>query len=919
MITTRRHDTLRRAITLALIAAASTGSLTASAAEPESLETIIVTGSNIRRADIETASPVQVVTREEIDRTGKTTVGEYLQTLTADGAGSVPKSFGTGFAAGAAGVSLRGLGAGSTLVLLNGRRIAPYGLADDGQKIFTDLSVIPLETVERVEVLKDGASAIYGSDAMAGVVNIILRPEVQGFKAKASYAASGENDGNTSKISLTGGFGDLSGDGYNVYFNVEGSQSDEITVRDRADRKWIGSGDIRPYGYSSTGSQFLVGFIDGNTISNSPTGGVLTPGTNVPVSLPGCAQFSEVPQTGSGGGCLWEAGRFRWLTPKQEYVNAFGKGTFALGEAFEATAELGYSRKKNEFNNTPSGVSGSWGYPAGPVNASSGPGATMIGANHPDNTVFPGQAVRVRYSAWDVGPRVGEQTNEFYRALFGVKGSIGEWDLELAALHSESDLLAERRGFLRYSAVRDALSGTGPIVWRIGDNANLNSQAVYDYISPDLHADGKNQMDLVDVKVSRGLFDLPGGEFGFAFGAEYRRLEASLTPQTFTDVGDIIGLGYSSFDGTENSIGTYVELLAPVLDSVELSAAVRYDSYMNSESATTPKFGVKWTPVEMLSLRGTYAEGFRIPNAAETGGIAAGFANARDPLRCPGGTPVPGASTADCNQSVAIVTRSNGPLKPEESESYTVGLVLSPLASTTLTIDAWQIKRTDEIRGETLVETIARGDVVRNDNILPGQPGTGQLLAANANYINGESTKVRGIDIALLQTVDIAAYGRLSFDLQWSRINSFVAIQSDGTEVEYAGTHGNCDVTNCIGTPKNRINLGATWSLDAFSVGAVVNYRGEMRNNDSEGESCTNTFADGSDAPRGCILKSFYSIGLTGRWDVTEAMQLFGTVENLTDRVAPLDPHTYGAVNYNPLDASGAIGRYFTLGLSYSF
>jgi len=139
------------------------------------LDRITVTGSNIPRATTETASPVQVITRQEIDRTGKATIAEYLQTLTSDGAGSIPKSFGTGFAGGGSGISLRGLGAASTLVLLNGRRMAPYGLADDGQKVFTDLSVIPMDAVERVEVLKDGASAIYGSDAIAGVVKIIPR------------------------------------------------------------------------------------------------------------------------------------------------------------------------------------------------------------------------------------------------------------------------------------------------------------------------------------------------------------------------------------------------------------------------------------------------------------------------------------------------------------------------------------------------------------------------------------------------------------------------------------------------------------------------------------------------------------------------------------------------------------------------
>src|SRR5262249_54064960 len=151
------------------------------------------------------------------------------------------------------------------------------------------------------------------------------------------------------------------------------------------------------------------------------------------------------------------------------------------------------------------------------------------------------------------------------------------------------------------------------------DNASLNNQAVYDYISPTIHADGKSSLDLVDVKASRSLFALPGGDLGFALGAEYRHLETSLTPQTFTDQGDIIGLGFSPYDGTQLVIGACTELLAPVSENMEISAAVRMDSYMNGETATTPKFGVKYKPWDQLALRATWARGFRAPNAAENG------------------------------------------------------------------------------------------------------------------------------------------------------------------------------------------------------------------------------------------------------------------------------------------------------------
>ncbi|PTS77836.1 TonB-dependent receptor plug domain-containing protein, partial [Stenotrophomonas sp. HMWF023] len=253
----RRRNHLATSITHiltggALLLAGAVASSSAFAQEQATnLDRITVTGSNIPRTNTETPSPVQVVTRQEIDRTGKTTLAEYLQTITADGAGSIPKTFGNGFAGGGAGISLRGLGAGSTLVLLNGRRMATYGLADDGQKVFTDLSTIPLDAVERVEVLKDGASAIYGSDAIAGVVNIILRSDFQGAILRASYGTSGDGDGNAKKATLTAGTGDLATDGWNAFFSLDVGKTDAIKISDRKNRKWIGTGDTRQWGYDA--------------------------------------------------------------------------------------------------------------------------------------------------------------------------------------------------------------------------------------------------------------------------------------------------------------------------------------------------------------------------------------------------------------------------------------------------------------------------------------------------------------------------------------------------------------------------------------------------------------------------------------------------------------------------------------------
>ena len=893
----------------------------APAEDATTLDKIVVTGSNIPRTSTETASPVQVITRQEIDRTGKNTVAEYLQTITADGAGSIPKSFGNGFAGGGAGVSLRGLGAGSTLVLLNGRRLAPFGLADDGQKVFTDLSTIPLEAVERIDVLKDGASAIYGSDAIAGVVNVILRKDFTGVVVKGSYGTSGDSDGNQRKGSITAGFGDLAEDDFNFFFSVEASKTDSIGVSDRRNRKWIGTGDTRPWGYA-VGTNLPGRITGGGTgAGGGPTGAAQNPDTGLFESLPGCAALSSVTPQDPAGGCLWDVGQFRDLSPQEEYLNFFSRGTFAFSDNAELYTEFSYSKKKTEFHNTPSGVSGAWGYPGGPVNANDpGPGATMLGAGHPDNPF--GEAVRLRYTAFDVGPRTVNNESDLVRFLVGVKGTAGAWDYDVGYLHSETNLTNSRKGFLQYSHVLTALSDPNSPVgyWRIGDDSGLNSQALYDYISPTIMAKGETKLDIFDAKASRSLMDMAGGAMGLAVGLEWRKQSVSLTPQTFTDVGDIIGLGYSAYAGTEEVGSAYAELVAPVLESLELNAAVRVDSYKGGETSTTPKFGVKWKPADWIALRGTYAEGFRAPNPAEngTGGLAA-FSTANDPVRCA----APGHEPQDCDAAaIALITSPNPDLKPEKSKSYTVGLVLDPTPSTSLTLDAFRIKRTDEIFGGSSDAAIAAGgaNVIRGTNDIPGTPNSGTILAVLVGYENASSTTVEGFDFDARQRFDLGNAGKLSLDLQWTRINSFEREDVDGTRHEFAGTHGNCDVTNCIGTPKNRVNFGATWDIGSFSVSSVVNWRDSIKNVSEEADTdCANHFADGTDAPNGCELKSFYTIDLSARWRPTDAWEIFGSVANVTDRIAPLDPLTYGAINYNPLDFSGAIGRYYTIGAKYSF
>ncbi len=927
----------------------------------QSLERVEITGSNIRRINSETASPVQTLTREDIDKSGRGSVAELLQTLSVDNQGSVPKNFGAGFASGASGISLRGLGTASTLVLLNGRRIAPYGLADDGQKVFTDLNLIPLDAVERVEILKDGGSAIYGSDAIAGVVNIILRRDYQGLSMNASYGTTQYWNGQEKRVSLTGGFGNLDSQGFNVLANLEIGRQGEIYNRDIDNRRQVGRSDLRDLGFDADSSGGALGgtgaiISGGGAAVSAVNGNVRNPSTNLFYNrgnqagagftriFPGaaCSNFTSHPQGDPGGGCLTDAANeYGQIQPSQKYVNFFTRGTVNIIPQLQAYGEFNYYNNKSTSYGTPSSVHSSVGYPGGPVNNAN----ISLGANNPDNPYF-GTAARIRYVAADVGPRISNVQSDFYRFVAGVKGAAIGWDYDSAFLYSEDKVSNTRSGFLQRDATFALLNPNGMgatqlsttqtnaavatannpayaalpagTFWRIAENAGLNSPAVYAALSPQISNDAKSKVTQIDAKASRELTQLEGGPLGLAIGAELRRETINLEPTSGTDRGNVIGLGYSAYSGGRTIAAGYAELLAPVLKQVEISAALRYDHYSDVGSSTTPKVGIKYTPIRELALRGTYARGFRAPSPAENGvGGLAAFSTAADPVRCGLGIAA-GCSAA----SVAIITSPNSSLKPEKSDNYTLGLVFEPTSKTSFALDYFDITRKNEINQELSSAAIAAGHVVRDAAGAVQANDPGPILAVLTNYVNSSQTKVRGFDIDAKQGFDLGgAFGKLTMTAQWTHLFTFKRTELDGSSRDFAGTHGNCDVTNCIGTPADRANFGAFVDTGPVRVGANVNYRASIENknfkNDPDG--CQNIYADGSDAPGGCKVASFTTVDLVGRWLPVKNLEVYGSVRNVFNRVAPLDPLTYGQVSFNPLDYAGAIGRFYQVGLRYKF
>nr|WP_295783621.1 TonB-dependent receptor [Rhodoferax sp.] len=906
----------------------------------QTLDRVEVTGSNIKRAQSETASPILVISNADIAKSGKATVAEYLQTLGVDGAGSLPTGFGNGFAAGSTAVSLRGLGATSTLVLLNGRRMAPFGRADDGQKSFTDLSTIPMELVQRIEILKDGASSVYGADAIAGVVNIILKKSFSGVTAQATTGTSRYRDANQNKASLTGGFGDLAQDGYSYIFNAELTKTDRLQNSARADRDWIGHGDIRPWGYPLN-TQFASGYItSNNTAAASPTGLLRNPTTLDYVSLPGCAALSVSTPPDPKGGCIWHADQFRTMQPEIKGVNLFAGGTWSIGEDMQVYAELGYSNRTTGFALTPPSITPtvafppSAGIPSGVINFGSGTGTTIVLApSHPQNPY--GVPVRVRYAAFDVGAQERQADNSFMRALGGIKGRALGWDFDAGLMHSETKLRLDYSAALNMAVVKAALGDptSSFFPYYIGDQAFRNPASLYAAMVRHITADITTSMDIADVKGSRELMQLDGGPLSLAVGAEYRREALNAPSLSGTEDGSV-NSSYVAAKGTSTVSAAYAELLAPVTKSLELSAALRYDKY-DAFTSTTPKVGIKWSPASNFALRSTYSEGFRAPGAAESGADSqsTGSSAVRDPVRCPNGTPLPGASQGDCSITIAAVKVGDPSLQPEKSKGMTMGLIWDASKDTSMSTDLWGIKRSNEINPLPYAEAAALPTAIRADNNLTINgvvtPNTGTLLISKAPYRNSSFTEVTGVDFDIKHRLNLGDYGRATLGLNWTHVFSWLRVEPDtvnaagqavaGARYQYVGTHGNCDTSNCAGTPRDKINFSATLDKGDWSVTGILNYRSAMKNVFFEGDKCASQFADGRDAPNDCVLADFYTVDISGRWNVAKNLQIFGSIQNLFDRVAPLDPLTYGGMSYNPMDASGAIGRYFKVGLRYDF
>jgi iron complex outermembrane recepter protein len=913
-------------------------SSTSGQANPKQLETVTVTGSAVPRIDAETPSPVTVITAADIARTGFTTVADVVRSISADNSGTIPNSFYDGFAAGSSGVALRGLTVNSTLVLIDGKRSASYPLVDDGIRSFVDLNTIPLNAVERIEVLKDGASSIYGSDAIAGVVNIILRPGYQGVEASADLGDAQHGGGFTKKATFLAGSGDLDTDHYNAYFSAEWEQDQAIRNSQRgfpfntADLNSIG-GQNNNWGNPATVFGSIYGAV-APAILTTP-GNLLTGQAVGPFQpLRPCGSGSTTATNAAGTYCEQnQVSDYGYIQQYQNKGGIYGRYTYKFNDTTKAYVSLSYFENRTDILGAPPQIQNSVPNNTDSITLPAYLSNGQVNPNNPFMTPgnpYYGDAALINYAFGDIPSQTIIEDHNL-RGVMDLQGTFGEWNYEASVAANHEDLFDEQSGLISYNGLISAVeNGTYNFV-----NPSANSQAVLNSIAPPYNVTDTSDMDVFDFTVNRELFDLPGGAVGFASGVQFRH-EAQLE-QPLNPGGIYQGLGSTFITGSRNVSGIYGEFDAPLLDTLEMDASGRFDHYPGIANNFSPKIGLKWKPLDWLAVRGTYSKGFRAPQFGESSGsYSAGFTNLSvSQLGAPASFLDAHGNDAYVSQPYALELGNSGNpnLKPEKSRSFTFGLVVQPTSWLNASLDYYNIKKSNVIvpsdPGVALSDYFATGKVPTGytmlfdtpDSAYPGAPL--RPVFVGADYINGDWLKTTGVDLDLQAHFDFSNGIKYISELQGTQIFQWKE-DINGLVESYVGTQGPYELSSGAGTPRTRGNWANTIEYGPLSLTATVyftSHQYESAEDETGNIGCADTLgANGGPLATNCTLASFTYGNLVGSYKLNSHITLTASIDNVTNRKPPIDPLNYAANYYNPTyDYAGIIGRFWNLGVKVKF
>lgn len=746
--------------------------------QPTKVEKVTVTGSSIKGVAAQSASPITVIKGDDLAKLGITSVESALAKVSSNQAGfSTSQNVGTSQTSGST-ANLRGLGDDKTLVLLNGRRLAssPFSTST------TDLNVIPMAMVDRIEVLRDGASAIYGADAIGGVINFITKKSFEGLRISAGATQPEDKGGESQDISIFGGYGDLDEQGYNVYGVVDYRRTNNIMAKDRKISRR--GGDLPELGlslYSRNG--FPANFYDpaggGLGADGKPKGLVGNPYAN--------ANCSNTPNVITDGDlCYLNTQALIGITPETETVSVLGRGTFKLSDKFNAIGEYVFSHgtvtsgvAPDVYNRTVTIPGTSQYYP--------GLGIT------PDVAGVSGDPLQL-YLRSQAGNRINETTTDSHRAFVGIEGEAYGWDINGGVTYAKSEATDRLvSGYLNQSKVQAALdNGTlnpfGPSgssnLWNsfnvVGDTSNATLDST-----------------TVDFTVSRPIYTLPAGDVGFALGGSYtkqdweKKVNAEVVrqvPSTGTDPDA------PTSKGDRNNTAVFTEFSVPILKNLEAQIAARYDDYSDFGDTFNPKFALRWEPMKQLMLRTSYSTGFRAPSLYDINEPQSrtNTSNFDDPVLCPGGEPTQTQYKTECNTQFDRMQGGNKDLQPEESTSYTAGLVFEPIKNLVFTADYYNIKVDKLI--DTVTDTLIFADPAKYADLFH-RNADGRIDYVQTTLVNMGGIKTQGVDLSLNYLTQPTSTGRFGFGIDGTYVIKFDKQDEKGGEwVSRNGTYYNQQV-----------------------------------------------------------------------------------------------------------------------------
>ncbi|MCV2368033.1 TonB-dependent receptor plug domain-containing protein [Roseateles oligotrophus] len=883
------------------------------------LDRVEVTGSMIKRLDKETPAPVSVISRQAIERSGATSLDELLRMDAATGTGGLnDMDSGNGFASGTASISLRGMGSAATLTLINGRRLAPAAVVDPntGQSTVFNINSIPLSAIERIEILKDGASSLYGSDAMAGVVNIILRNDYQGALL-ALNAQQRPSDGlfKTSTASAMLGLGNLATEGYNLFGGVDVYKRDGVMIAENP-------GLVQ---------QDLFGPLFGRLAIDSTSaypGNLYTYNAGKSGSframMPGCAAENQVPTSSTNAAlqCKFnpDAAGIQY-TGDQLRTAAFLRGSLALSKDTTLFGEILASRVDSRFSDAPPSRTEAltqWGDAQGKPKLFNGlalPGAHLdnptrlatvakpvvmkVGSN--TYTFTKPTVLGLRYRFADI-PASSQSVADNLRMVLSASSTVGAWDLDAGLLHHIQKNTRIGEGRLSLAGLTKALETSS---YRFG---GINSAEAIAGIARHTEDQGESKTSSVDAKGTRELGELAGGVMMLGLGGELRRESFSVVADPLMAQGDIIGRGIGEATGSRTVSAAFAELQLPFIKKLETQVALRAEHYSDFGSAVTGKLGAKFKFIDSLAVRGTYSTGFRAPSLSQIAKSAVfAFSTVQDKKLCP----VSSTTNDDCARRISSVNQSNPELQAEKSSAYTLGLLFEPVKGAELVVDGWFFDRKGEVDRLTAQQVIDReaefpDSVVRLSSDVPGKPG--QISQVLRKFRNLSTSKTGGIDYESSYRWKMGeGHG---FKLKFSGMRMLTRKRQTETGQPVLETLG------FYGVPRSKNRLSLEWDQGPWSTTLTGNHAGSFRSYSASSATCQ---AELTEAKREdlCTMAAWVTADVAVVYKGIKGLKLSAVLRNLSGAKPPFDP-TEGDTGFDSSYAN-PYGRYLSVSASYEF